>query len=220
MSAGRGPRQWRMSEPISTLVCFALPDEAKHFTAPSQVRVLVTGMGRENAARAVKAELAAGKPKLVLTCGFAGGLNPALAPCAVVCSEDAEAGLGERLRALGAMPGRIHCAERVAITAAEKAELRRATGADAVEMESQVIRDLCRERGIPSATVRVISDTATEDLPLDFNALMTPDLRLHFGKLVWQVAKSPGKIPALLALQKRTDAAARRLGEVLGQLLV
>lgn len=208
-----------MSEPLPVLVCFALPDEARHFAAPRHTRVLITGMGRQNAGRMLQAELALRTPRLVLTGGFAGGLDPALDPCAVVFSEDTEANLGTKLRGLGAIPGHIHCADRVAITATEKAELRRTTGADAVEMESQVIRDLCRERGIPSATIRVISDTATEDLPLDFNALMTPDMRIHFGKLAWQVAKSPGRIPALLALQKRTAAAARRLGEVLERLL-
>ena len=212
-----------MSEPLPTLVCFAVNEEAKFFSAKlaasPHVRVLVTGMGAHNATVGIQRACAANPPRLVLTCGFAGGLNPELAACAVVFSEDAEAGLGPRLHELGAMPARFHCANRVAVTTAEKAELRRATGADAVEMESQVIREICRQHGIPSATIRVISDTATEDLPLDFNALMTPTMKIHFGKLAWQIAKSPGKIPALMALQKRTDAAAKKLGEILVKLL-
>jgi hypothetical protein len=86
-------------------------------------------------------------------------------------------------------------------------------------MESAVIHVVCAEKNIPCATVRVISDTAGEDLPLDFNALAKPDKNLDFGKLAWAIAKSPGKISALLALGKQTKLAAERLAAVLEKLI-
>jgi len=86
-------------------------------------------------------------------------------------------------------------------------------------MESAAIHAVCRERGIPCATVRVISDTANEDLPLDFNALSKPDKNLNFGKLFFAIAKSPGKIPALMQLQKKTKFAAEKLAEVLAKVV-
>jgi adenosylhomocysteine nucleosidase len=97
--------------------------------------------------------------------------------------------------------------------------LRAETGADAVEMESAAIQAVCAERGIPCATVRVISDTAHEDLPLDFNALAKPDQSLDFGKLFLALAKSPGKIGALMQLQQKTKFAAEQLAAVLSKIL-
>jgi adenosylhomocysteine nucleosidase len=96
-----------------------------------------------------------------------------------------------------------------------KKRLRDETGADVVEMESAAISAVCRERGIPCATVRVISDTAHEDLPLDFNQLAKADLSMDYGKLAWAVARSPGKIGALMRLQKQIKSAAGKLAETL-----
>ena len=200
------------------LVCFAVKEEAAPFArqveAPPRIRVLVTGMGARNAERALRAALTE-PPSLVLTCGFAGGLNPAWVANQVLFSLDAPSSLDQVLREAGARPGRFHCTDRVATTAAEKAALWKESGADAIEMESQVMRDLCRLRGVPSATIRVILDTAREDLPLDFNQLLTPEHRIHAGKLAVALARSPGRIGALLAFRQRTQAAAERLAEVL-----
>jgi adenosylhomocysteine nucleosidase len=199
--------------------------------------ILITGIGSRNAEKSAREFLAANSPELVLTCGFAGGLNPDLKPGDVVF-ETANAplapslsppggervsvrtgeGLFSRLSAAGAKPAKFFCADRIATTVAEKKKLRAETGADAVELESGAIHAICRERGIPCATVRVISDTASEDLPLNFNALSKPDMNLDYGKLAWAVVKSPGKIGALLKLQKQTQFAAERLAEVLSKI--
>lgn len=176
----------------------------------------VTGMGRENAARGAEQALGI-RPGMVLTCGFAGGLDPALPGGTVVFDADPGFPLVDQLTTAGAVPVRFHCADRVAVTVSDKAASRASTGADAVEMESSVIRALCRERGIPGATVRVVSDAADEDLPLDFNALMTPGMDLRFGKIAWRLVRSPGKIPELVRFQKRVARAADRLAEVLSR---
>jgi hypothetical protein len=86
-------------------------------------------------------------------------------------------------------------------------------------MESSVIRTICREFKIPSATVRVISDDAGQDLPLDFNALMTSDDRINYLKLMWAVFSRPSRIPKLIEFQRQTLDAARKLGAVLEDLL-
>ena len=82
-------------------------------------------------------------------------------------------------------------------------------------MESEFICAICRESKIPHATVRVILDAAGEDLPLDFNELATAEHKMDYRKLALALVKSPGKISALLRLQKQSHAAAIKLAEVL-----
>jgi adenosylhomocysteine nucleosidase len=206
-----------------TLVCFAVKEEARLFqkfaTEKPNVSILVTGIGRKNAEKAVREFLTTKSPDMILTCGFAGGLNPDFKVGTVVFSTDNE-DLRESLLKSAARNAKIICAERIAITVAEKENLRRNTNADAVEMESDVIQFICRERGIPCATVRVISDAADEDLPLDFNRLSKPDMNLDYGKLLWAIVKSPGKIHGLMKLRKNCQFAAEQLSQILAKIIL
>jgi adenosylhomocysteine nucleosidase len=207
------------SEGRKVRVCFAVKEEAAGFQRTmgrrEDVRTLLVGMGKRNAERAIRAALSEDRPSLVLTCGFAGGLRPDLAAGAVVFAAGPETGLEPALRAAGATPAEFLCVDRVAATAAEKRALRQSSGADAVEMESQSICAVCRERQIPCATVRVILDTADDDLPLNFNEVMTADQKMSYGKLAVALAKSPARIAGLLRLQQQSKAAADKLGQVL-----
>lgn len=200
------------------LFCFAVEQEAKFFSYPG-MEALITGIGRENAERKLHSALKRHAFQLVLSCGFAGGLNPYLTTGTVVFSTDEDAGLTPLLLAAGACPVRFHCSNRVATTVEEKTQLWQTTGADAVEMESEIIRAICRAHSIPSATIRVISDAAHENLPLDFNVFMTAEQTLNYGKLILSLLTSPTKIPAMLRLQRQTQLAARNLAGVLSRVI-
>jgi adenosylhomocysteine nucleosidase len=214
--------------PVDLLVCFAVMEEMQFF-APHRPRgrrlpestscqVWLTGIGRRNAAHNIREAIATVQPSRVITAGFAGGLNPALRNGTVIYEDD-QGEFSEDLDELGALKARFYCHRRVATTAEEKAELWKSSGADAVEMESSVIRTICREFGIPSVTIRVISDDASQDLPLDFNELMTSEDRINFLKLLGAVLRRPSRIPKLIEFQRQTVEAARRLGAVLEELL-
>ncbi len=204
------------------LVCFAMKEEKTAFQKITEsnagISILVTGIGQKNTETSVKDFLANKIPAQVLSCGFAGALASDLAIGDVVFETD-DARLREALTRAGARAVKFYCADRIATTAQEKKELRRSTNADAVEMESAAIHKICRERGLPCATVRVISDTVDEDLPLDFNQLGKPDRSMDYGKLAWAIAKSPGKIGALRRLQKQTRFAGEQLAGVLAKVI-
>lgn len=200
-----------MSDEKPIVVTFAVKEEMKFFAGVPGVRRFITGMGRDNAERAIKLILGQVKPSVVLTCGFAGGLNPALKHGEVVFNAEDGTRLHSKLKDAGATPVNFFCARRVAITSTEKMNLWRGTGLDAVEMESETIREICTENFIQSATIRVISDDATEDLPLDFNTLLTPAQKIHYGKLSWALVRSPWKLAELLAFQQKAIDAAKAL---------
>src|SRR5437870_2707431 len=133
-----------VSENNFGLVCFAVNEEARFFKPsiqwPIPVRLAITGIGERNAAESVRRLIESSRPGFVLTCGFAGGLNPKLSPGAIVFSCDDELPISPALLQFGAVPARFHCAPHIVITAATKRQLWQITSADAVEMESKIIR--------------------------------------------------------------------------------
>ena len=211
-----------MSAPV--LVCFAVPLEAKAFQklirGRNNVRVIITGMGARNAERSVRAALEEFQPARVFTCGFAGALNPELQIGDVLFDrETTRAEPAARLQSLHARPARFLCTTTVAVTGAEKAALRSSSKADVVEMESAIIHGLCTARGLECVTLRAISDTAHEDLPLNFNALLTPNEQLSATRLAWAILKAPQKIPALMKLGRNSARAAEQLARVLVKII-
>ena len=224
-----------------TLIAFAMPQEAEAFLqlarrldldlppaalplqAPAARRyrgesleVWVTGIGMANAGRVGQAALESVRPARLVTCGVAGALDPGASVGRVYHDHDDGFPGAERLRAAGSLPGRMVTRDQVVVTRAEKAGLHAETGAHLVDMESEVLRDLARSAGIPSATVRSVSDTAHHDLPLDFNRVYGPEKSLLAGRLALEIAKAPWKIPALVRFGRDARVASVRLAEVLG----
>lgn len=202
------------------LVCFADRAEMRGFHPPAEpvTAVLITGIGPQRAAQALRHAFSHQSPRLVLSCGFAGGLDQEHPLGRVLFETDSER-WNAPLRAAGAHPGRFIHSDRVLVTAAEKASLFRSTGGDAVEMESSVLRTVCRDYGVPCVTVRVISDTADEDLPLDFNKFTRADGSLSLPRLMAGLAREPGAVPELMRFNRRLGTAAHALGAVLRRFL-
>ena len=180
------------------LICFAGKMESRFFRrSRPDVSVLHTGIGRRNAKAALGARLAEQGPELIITSGFAGGLNPELRLHELLFEKSGTHPLFGNLAGLPFRAGRFCCRDRIVVTAKEKRLFWRSGGCDAVEMESAGIHEIAQSRQIPCLTFRAISDAAHENLPLDFNRLLTSRRNLDWAKLCGALCRNPGRLPAL-----------------------
>ena len=89
-------------------------------------------------------------------------------------------------------------AERPVADAAEKARLRSAAGAGAVDLESYVVGRLARWFGVPFAVLRAVSDAAHRSLPHAAQVGLGPDGRPAIGKVLSSLGANPWQAPALI----------------------
>lgn len=151
----------------------------------------------------------------LISTGYCGALDTSLklAEIFVATSVNGEAALPPRCAA-SYRAGPLASVDRIVGTAAGKRELA-GSGAMAVEMEAAAVSREASARGVPFYCIRAISDEAEEDLPLDFNRFRKLDGRLSRARILAGVLQHPGKIPALIKLDRSANLASRALGEFL-----
>jgi hypothetical protein len=88
-----------------------------------------------------------------------------------------------------------------------KAGLHEATGALAVDMESQIAARFAAKRNLPLAALRVISDDAGHVLPPAALVAMKPDGRIALGPVLWSLVKRPIQVPALVRTARMSNRA-------------
>ena len=169
--------------------------------------LLASGPGAQLVSEALRERRAADG---IVSVGFCGALDPALEIGDIVVS-------GVDVRSTRRfVRGEIISADRVAVTVAEKRELRERTGAIAVEMEAGAVAAKAREWGIPFRCIKVVSDTAREDMPLDFNRYRDAAGRFSRGRIAMAALGRPfRRIPALMRFDRNCRIAAEKLGEFL-----
>ncbi|HYL09678.1 MAG TPA: hypothetical protein VEU31_02985 [Candidatus Acidoferrales bacterium] len=103
--------------------------------------------------------------------------------------------------------------DRLVVLAKEKAQL--AAMADAVEMESFEVMKESSAWSARCVAIRAVSDSADEDLPIDFGKTITPEGQVSLMRVFQEVMRHPGKVPALVRFGRRSRSAARALADVL-----
>ncbi len=112
-------------------------------------------------------------------------------------------------------PVAILSVARMITSAEEKRSLAHTFAAVAVDMESAAIARVCRERSLPFATVRAISDTAEETIPPAVTTFFDPDGRLRFARIAAELVARPRLLGTLRKLQRQTATACQSLAAFL-----
>jgi len=155
----------------------------------------------------------------VISFGFAGGLAPDLESGDLVVTSSVVTG---REEITCSAPDFVHVGAAVAArrlvstatlieTPAEKARLRAATGADAVDMESAAAASVCARAKVPFLAIRAVLDTADCCVPLTSTELIDANGRV----LGTRVALAVLRRPSLLGTLTRLGVAQRRAGAAL-----
>lgn len=208
--------------------CGTLPGCAK------PLRIVVSGVGSEKAAKAVECLVTGGLLEHVVICGYAGGLAASFGAGALILADSV---LSESGIALSASRPLLHLAShvpyaavkpqtgtlltsrRVLVTANEKRAARARTCADAVDMESAGAAGAAERHGLPWIAVRAMTDGPDDDMPLDFNLLADAEGTVTPERVLRSTAAQPWKIPALIRLGVRSATAATHLAQFLAAYL-
>jgi adenosylhomocysteine nucleosidase len=158
----------------------------------------------------------------LVSIGFCGALNPSLQPCDIVLAGTivAEAGVARavsmpRSHSCERDPVKLWSSDHVASTAQEKSSLHVRHSADAIDMEAAALAVRAEKWQIPFYAIKVVTDTASESFPLDFNRLRTPEGRFSYSKIIAATLIRPRAIPALIHLNRRCTQASQILGDFL-----
>lgn len=192
-----------------------------------RLRLTVCGTGPRNAAAATAAAMEHDRPAVVVCAGLAGALHADLRAGDLVVATrvidmesegqwDCDPALVTLAGALTDRPVPSPAEGRVLITsprivgsAAEKARL--SPRAALVDMESAAVARAAHARGIPFVAIRVVSDVADEDFPIDINRYVDARGNLQRARLAAAALCRPRGLMFLLHMRKTAMAASRTL---------
>lgn len=177
--------------------------------------VVAGGVGAEAARRAAEAVIQLYHPRLLISAGFAGALDPTLpVGHALTPREIIDAGDGSRMDS-GTGEGILITFDTVA-DVEQKARFATAFGAHAIDMEAAAVGKAAQAHGIKFLACKVISDSSSTALP-PLTKFIGPDGRFQTLRFVMHIAVRPWRWAAVRRLARDSMKAAQALGVVLEQ---
>lgn len=190
----------------------------------NQITVLLTGMGAENARKAMR-DVSWEDHDVLISTGLAGALDSRLKVADIVVaratrvvdgksSVESDYALREFAVAAGARAvDAFLTSEKIVATAVEKEEL--VPVGSAVEMESSYVLEAAAKHQVPAVALRAISDAADEDLPVDFGRITDSRGHVKVGGLLKELAMHPHKLASLVRFGRQSRAASIALADFL-----
>ncbi len=209
-------------------ITFALPAESSDLlrsVGKDEIATLHTGVGGKAAAAKIDKFLSVERPKLLISSGFAGGLHDQLQVGDLIFAENySDRRLLDRAAELlanhGTQRAKLFSASAIADSAEDRTALREKHNADAVDMETEVIAAACIARGIPMLSLRAITDTPRQPLPVPPEVLFDLERqRTSFVRLAGYCISHPAAIRRLMRFSNNVALARAELASALRTLL-
>jgi adenosylhomocysteine nucleosidase len=160
----------------------------------------------------------------IASIGVAGGLDPALiagtllVPAAIVTSDNQLVETDSKWRAKFSTalpskpPSTLHMGMDVAVAnPKDKEGLFREYKAHAVDMESHILGEYAKQRGMPFIIIRTVADTAKDAIPEAALAGLSETGNVLPFQVIRRLVPNPGQLPALLQLARDSRAAINSL---------
>ena len=196
--------------------------------AGRRVAWVVSGAGCAAAGRAATMLLEGHAPAILVSAGFAGGIDPGLARGALVLATTAVREGAEPLRLArpaggpptGAADVAIVTVDAIVTTAVAKRALRTATGAAIVDMETHAVAAAAAAVNTPCASVRIVSDAAEDELPADIARLVAPQSAFRrAGAALAAIGRKPAAAGTLWRLWEHAVVDGRALAAAIERLV-
>ena len=166
---------------------------------------------------------------MLISCGIAGGLDPALAPGTIVIGRKVRSSEGMLAASLplsdalaSALPeaveGMIAATDSIIDSAVSKRQMHRTLGAVAVDMESWGVASAATRMAVPFAILRVVADPAQRALPPAALVGMDESGNLRPGRVLKSLLSNPGQLSALIRVALDTRTALGVLSRAVGRL--
>jgi nucleoside phosphorylase len=173
-----------------------------------EVELLHTGVGEKVCRERLQKFLGDEKFDILISSGFAGALNDEFEVGDLLLAKNFSTinvnRCGSSCSALRIRAADLVTLPRLVDSADERNRIARASGAAAVDMETEFIARACAEHGIPLLSLRGISDTPREPFPVApwilFNLQRQ---RTDVARLATFLAAHPGRIPGLIQFARR-----------------
>ena len=227
-------------------VTFALPAESKAFISRLQSKrripflndnfirgeigsrsltIFHTGVGRRIAEKRLVEFLGNQSFEVLISSGFAGGVGAEMSVGDLFIAENVSdsqlLAIAQRaLTHVSARTGKLSTSSRIVDSTTQRMRLASARGADAIDMETDVIAQTCVEHGIPMLSLRAISDTLREPFPAPPAVLFDIEQqKTHIAGLAAYLIRKPTAIGPLIRFARQIGRTREKLADALTNLV-